>query len=48
MIDPKDVELPTVIEEPKHTPWVELFKYPRSMIVSVLTEASARPAASAS
>ena len=40
MIDPKDVELPSVIEEPKHTPWVELFKYPRSMIVSVLTSLS--------
>ena len=40
MIDPKDVELPTVIEEVKHTPWIELFKYPRSMIVSVLTSLS--------
>ncbi|HVH78463.1 MAG TPA: MFS transporter, partial [Stellaceae bacterium] len=40
MIDPKDVELPTVIEEAKHTPWIELFKYPRSMIVSVLTSLS--------
>ena len=40
MIDPKDVELPSVIEEVKHTPWIELFKYPRSMIVSVLTSLS--------
>jgi putative MFS transporter len=40
MIDPKDVELPAVIEEVRHTPWIELFKYPRSMIVSVLTSLS--------
>jgi putative MFS transporter len=40
MIDAKDVALPATIEETPHTPWVELFKYPRSMIVSVLTSLS--------
>jgi MFS transporter, putative metabolite:H+ symporter len=40
MIDPKEVTLPSVIEEVQHTPWVALFKYPRSMIVSVLTSLS--------
>ena len=40
MIDAKDVALPATIEETPHTPWAELFKYPRSMIVSVLTSLS--------
>ena len=40
MIDPKEVALPTTTEEVPHTPWVELFKYPRSMIVSTLTSLS--------
>ena len=40
MIDEKDVTLPAVIEEVPHTPWAEIFKYPRSMIVSVLTSLS--------
>jgi putative MFS transporter len=40
MIDPKEVPLPTTIEEVPHTPWVEIFKYPRSMIVATLTSLS--------
>jgi putative MFS transporter len=40
MIDPKEVALPATIEEVPHTPWRELFNYPRSMIVSVLTSLS--------
>jgi putative MFS transporter len=40
MIDPKDVALPDRIEEVPHTPWVDIFKYPRSMIVSTLTSLS--------
>jgi MFS transporter, putative metabolite:H+ symporter len=40
MIDPTDVALPATIEEIPHTPWAEIFKYPRSMIVSVLTSLS--------
>ena len=40
MIDPSEVALPTTVEEVAHTPWSELFNYPRSMIVSVLTSLS--------
>jgi putative MFS transporter len=40
MIDPKEVALPETIEEVPRTPWIELFKYPRSMVVSVLTSLS--------
>jgi len=40
MIDPKDVVLPERIEETPHTPWAEIFKYPRSMAVSALTSLS--------
>jgi putative MFS transporter len=40
MIDPKDVALPTTIEEVPHTPWIEIFKYPRSLIVATLTSLS--------
>src|SRR3984957_13015346 len=40
MIDPKEVALPTTVEEVAHTPWIEIFKYPHSMIVSTLTSLS--------
>ena len=40
MIDPKDVALPDKIEEVPHTPWRELFKYPRSMMVGCFTSLS--------
>ena len=40
MIPIEQVTLPDRVEEIPHTPWIELFKYPRSMIVSVLTSLS--------
>jgi putative MFS transporter len=37
-VDPKEIELPTEIPaEARHTPWRELFKYPRSVAVACLT-----------
>jgi putative MFS transporter len=39
-MDPKEVALPTTVDEVPHTPWREIFKYPRSMIVSTLTSLS--------
>jgi MFS transporter, putative metabolite:H+ symporter len=39
-VDPSEIELPTHIPEPVHTPWRELFKYPRSLIVSCLVSLS--------
>jgi putative MFS transporter len=39
-IDPSEVSLPATIEEVAPTPWRELFKYPRSLIVSCLTSLS--------
>src|ERR1700722_6033996 len=39
-MDPKDIVLPTTVEEVRHTPWRELFKYPRSMLVGCLTSLS--------
>ena len=36
-VDPAQIELPASIPPPARTPWRELFRYPRSMTVSVLT-----------
>ncbi|HUA55819.1 MAG TPA: MFS transporter, partial [Candidatus Sulfotelmatobacter sp.] len=36
-VDPSRIQLPTVAPAPTHVPWVELFKYPRSLLVSCLT-----------
>jgi putative MFS transporter len=36
-VDPAGIELPTVIGEVKRTPYRELFKFPRSMAVTVLS-----------
>jgi putative MFS transporter len=36
-IDPSQIELPTSIPTPQHTPWRELFRHPRSMALSTLT-----------
>ena len=36
-IDQREIELPTSIPEPQPTAWRELFRYPRSMALSVLT-----------
>ena len=36
-IDPQRIQLPPRIAERSHTPWRELFRYPRSMAVSTLT-----------
>ena len=35
--DPASIQLPTTIEPQRHTPWRELFRYPRSMMLSTLT-----------
>ena len=35
--DPRSITLPTSVPAPRHTPWRELFRYPRSMILSTLT-----------
>jgi MFS transporter, putative metabolite:H+ symporter len=37
MVDPATIELPTVAPEIQHTRWLEIFKYPRSLIVGCLT-----------
>ena len=37
MVDPSTIQLPETVEEEKQTPWLELFKYPRSLIVGCLT-----------
>jgi hypothetical protein len=36
-IDQREIELPTSIPEPQPTAWRELFRYPRSLALSVLT-----------
>ncbi|HZK91000.1 MAG TPA: MFS transporter [Stellaceae bacterium] len=36
-MDPKDIPLPTVLPPVEHTRWIELFKYPRSIIAGCLT-----------
>jgi MFS transporter, putative metabolite:H+ symporter len=37
LADPSNIALPTSVPAPRHTPWRELFRYPRSMILSTLT-----------
>ena len=36
-VDPNSIQLPTTIAEPQPTRWRELFRHPRSMILSTLT-----------
>jgi MFS transporter, putative metabolite:H+ symporter len=36
-IDPAEIELPAVSPEAQKSSWIELFKYPRSLVVSILT-----------
>jgi len=36
-VDPSRIQLPAVAPAPTHVPWIELFKYPRSLLVSCLT-----------
>jgi putative MFS transporter len=36
-VDPETIELPETLPETLHTPWRELFKYPRSMALTALT-----------
>ncbi len=36
-VDPETIELPETLPEAPHTPWRELFKYPRSMALTALT-----------
>jgi putative MFS transporter len=35
-IDPQTIELPATLPEAVHTPWRELFKYPRSVVLTAL------------
>jgi putative MFS transporter len=35
--DPGNITLPASVPAPRHTPWRELFRYPRSMMLSTLT-----------
>jgi putative MFS transporter len=37
MVDPATIKLPDVLPEIEHTRWIELFKYPRSIIAGCLT-----------
>ncbi|MGH7046315.1 MAG: MFS transporter [Stellaceae bacterium] len=37
MMDPKDIELPAVAPAIEQTRWLELFKYPRSLVAGCLT-----------
>jgi putative MFS transporter len=37
MVDPSTIQLPTTVPEAQHTRWIELFNYPRSLIVGCLT-----------
>jgi MFS transporter, putative metabolite:H+ symporter len=37
MVDPATIELPDTVTEEKKTPWIELFKYPRSLVAGCLT-----------
>ncbi len=36
-IDPEEIELPETLPETPRTPWRELFKYPRSVVLTALT-----------
>jgi MFS transporter, putative metabolite:H+ symporter len=36
-IDPQSIELPANLPETVHTPWRQLFKYPRSVVLTALT-----------
>jgi hypothetical protein len=36
-IDPWEIALPAVLPEVEHTPWRELFKYPRSAALVCMT-----------
>jgi MFS transporter, putative metabolite:H+ symporter len=35
-VDPQTIELPATLPETQHTPWRELFKYPRSVVLTAL------------
>jgi putative MFS transporter len=37
MVDPSEVRLPAVAPEVRHTPWREIFRHPRSIVVGCLT-----------
>src|SRR5271156_4023332 len=36
-INPNEIELPATLPEVQHTPWRELFNYPRSVVLTALT-----------
>jgi MFS transporter, putative metabolite:H+ symporter len=36
-VDPEAIELPESLPEARHTPWRELLRYPRSMVLTALT-----------
>ncbi|HTV88411.1 MAG TPA: MFS transporter [Stellaceae bacterium] len=37
MVDPSAIRLPAVLTEPERASWLELFRYPRSIIAGILT-----------
>jgi putative MFS transporter len=37
MVDPKDIQLPPTVPPTEHTRWLDLFKYPRLAMASMLT-----------
>lgn len=39
-VDPATIELPKTIEETPHTPWRELFKYPKNLVICSLINLS--------
>ncbi len=39
-VDPETIELPTVVEEAPHTPWRELLKYPKNLVICTLINLS--------
>ena len=43
-VDPNEIELPSAVPEVQKTSWLELFKYPRSMAVTVLTSLGSQTA----
>jgi MFS transporter, putative metabolite:H+ symporter len=46
-VDAKAIRLPATLAEPQRAPWLELFKYPRSIVVGILTGLSSTGAVGA-
>ena len=43
-VDPNEIELPSAVPEVQRTSWLELFNYPRSVAVTVLTSLGSQTA----